>query len=125
MSRTKRIFALLIAFLMLASVCPAASGLQTEEGTVTFNPILTAEIDSERDAPLALNSETSGFDFSTIRAYLLENLENFATSISIRSYNIPMDQIQALADYIFNEIPKRSMSNTRFPIGHRAAICLR
>ncbi|MBQ9552853.1 MAG: InlB B-repeat-containing protein [Clostridia bacterium] len=106
MSRTKRIFALLIAFLMLASVCPAASGLQTEEGAVTFNPILTAEIDSERDAPFALNSETSGFDFSTIRAYLLENLENFATSISIRSYNIPMDQIQALADYIFNEIPE-------------------
>ena len=103
----------LTALLLLAFGCPvAASAAELRTGTAAFNPDLTAGSNTQQEALLALNSETDGFDFDAIYEYLQDALENYQTSITLQQFNIPADQIQALVDYIGNEMPEA------FHVGH-------
>ena len=108
MKRLNAALSVFIALLLLAFACPAAIAAAAEGqlGTVTFHTDLTVGDYTRQDALLALNSESEGFDFSTISDALQAALESCSTSIPLQEYNIPVDQIQALADYIGNEMPE-------------------
>ncbi len=118
MKKTIRMLAVLIALLLTVSVCPVAiaSAAVRQEAVYPFEPDLTKAAYGKPDAALTLNSETEGFDFSTIHDYLLEQLGSCATSISLSSYQIPRDQAQALVNYIGNEIPEAFHVNYAFSV---------
>ena len=108
MKKTNRVISVLVALLLVVSVCPVsiASAAGLEEFTLTFNPDLTKTSSVRRESPLTLNSVTETFDFSAIHDYLLEQFENCVDTISLLSFQIPRDQGQALVDYIGNELPE-------------------
>ena len=104
MKNTTRWLAVLIALLLMVSVCPVAiaSAAGRQADTFTFDPDLTKASSHQPELSLALNgtATASSFDFTAIHDELLRQFENCATVIPLQAYRIPLDQAQALVNYI-------------------------